>query len=310
MSTGTEPFRNAPAPPVLIIAFRRPDRLADVLERIRQAGTQTIYVAVDGPRAARDVKGVHETRQVAAAVDWADAVHLRFRDSNLGCKEGVIDAITWFLQHEESGLIIEDDSMPSLSFFPYAAAMLAEHKGDGWVLAVTGENLVTEELPATDASYRYCQGGPCSAWATWADRWLPFAHERPDRSPAKLLRKLLGTPGQSRAQAAYWTSLMVANKTRAMDSWAYAFMIYGVVTRRLTITPNVNLVEDRGVGDGASHMNDAPPQVWAAGELTFPLVAPTSTQPDPALEPWSYRASADISLGGLARGAMAFARRV
>ena len=103
---------------------------------------------------------------------------------------------------------------------------------------------------------------------------------------------------------------MFANKTRVMDSWAYAFMIYGVLTRRLTVTPNVNLVEDRGVGDAATHMNDDPTRVWAAGELEFPLIAPTSTIPDPSLEPWSYRTSADITLAGIIRGAATFARRL
>ena len=120
----------AAAAPVLVIAFRRPDRLADVLERIREAGTQTVYIAVDGPRNAGDLQGVNATRRVAENIDWASVTHRRFRETNLGCREGVIDAITWFLTHEKSGLIIEDDSMPSLSFFPYAGAMLAEHEND------------------------------------------------------------------------------------------------------------------------------------------------------------------------------------
>jgi hypothetical protein len=301
---------HAPVAPVLIIAFRRPDRLADVLERIQAAGTQTVYIAVDGPRDARDLEGVSATRQIATEVAWADALHLRFRETNLGCREGVIDAISWFFEHETRGLIIEDDSMPSHSFFPYAATLLTKHANDDWILAITGENQVAEMSNATDASYRFCQGGPCSAWATWSDRWLPFATERPDRNPIRLFRKLLRTPGQSTAQAAYWMSLMFANKTRVMDSWAYAFMIYGVLTRRLTVTPNVNLVEDRGVGDTATHMGNDPTMVWAAGELDFPLIAPTSTTPDPLLEPWSYRASANITLGGLARGSTRFMRRL
>ncbi len=300
---------NAPEP-VLIIAFRRPDRLAEVLERVRESGPHRIYIAVDGPRHDADRNGVLATRDLARQVDWADSLHLRFRDTNLGCREGVIDAITWFFHSEHRGIIIEDDSMPSLSFFPYASELLAQYSSDDRVLAITGENLTEIPTDSGTASYRFCQGGPCSAWATWRTRWEPFATNRPDKTPVRLLARLLRTPGQHAAQAAYWTALMLANRTRAMDSWSYAFMIYGILTHRVTATPNKNLVEDRGIGGAASHMGAAPANVWGVDELEFPLIAPASITPNSDLEPWSYKASADISWRDIGHGASVFARKI
>ena len=306
-AANSEPRANEP---VLVVAFRRPDRLADVLERIRESGATRIYVAVDGPRTDDDLQAVTATQDVARAIDWAEHVDLRFRATNLGCRNGVIDAITWFLTCEPRGLIIEDDSMPSQSFFQFAHEMLAKHDADDQVLAVTGENLTHQRISLAESSYRYCKGGPCSAWGTWRSRWMPFVEVRPDRHPGRLLVHLNATPGQRFTQSLYWTALMVANKTRAMDSWAYAFMIYGVLTRRVTVTPNANLVEDRGVGESASHMNQAPDHVWAAEELSFPLRPPRSMVPDPSMEPWSYRQSVDFRMRDLLKGVTSFAKRL
>jgi hypothetical protein len=303
----SEPRANEP---VLVVAFRRPDLLANVLERIRESGATRIYVAVDGPRTDDDVQAVAATQDVARAIDWAEHVDLRFRATNLGCRNGVIDAITWFLTCEPRGLIIEDDSMPSRSFFRFAHEMLAKHDTDDRILAVTGENLTYDEIGLAESSFRYCKGGPCSAWGTWRNRWMPFVESRPDHRPARLLARLNATPGQGFTQSLYWTALMVANKTRALDSWAYAFMIYGVLSRRVTITPNVNLVEDRGIGESASHMNQAPDRTWAAEELVFPLRPPPSTNPDPSMEPWSYRQSADIRLRDLLKDGASFVKRL
>jgi hypothetical protein len=296
--------------PVLVIAFRRPDRLADVLERIRQSGATRIYVAVDGPRNDDDLQAVMATQEVARSIDWAEHVDLRFRATNLGCRNGVIDAITWFLTCEPRGLIIEDDSLPARSFFQFGHEMLAKYDADDRILAVTGENLTHQQVGLAESSYRYCKGGPCSAWGTWRSRWTPFVENRPDHHPGRLLVRLNATPGQGFTQSLYWTALMVANKTRAMDSWAYAFMIYGVLTRRMTVTPNVNLVEDRGVGESASHMNQAPKRTWAAEDLPFPLRSPQSMVPDPSTEPWSYRQSADVRMRDLVKNATSLAKRL
>ena len=51
-------------------------------------------------------------------------VRTLFRTNNLGCGEGPSTAITWFFENEPEGIIVEDDCLPSLSFFNYAEEML------------------------------------------------------------------------------------------------------------------------------------------------------------------------------------------
>ena len=46
-------------------------------------------------------------------VDWPCKVQRLYQTDNLGCKRGVGTAIDWFLANEDSGIILEDDCLPS-----------------------------------------------------------------------------------------------------------------------------------------------------------------------------------------------------
>ena len=105
---------------VLFLVFNRPDTTNKVFEKIRQAKPSRLYVAGDGPRVGYNEEDkVAKTREITTRVDWPCEVKTLFRDKNLGCKNGVSTAITWFFDHEEQGIILEDDCLPAESFFWY-----------------------------------------------------------------------------------------------------------------------------------------------------------------------------------------------
>lgn len=105
---------------VLFLIFRRPDTTKQVFEQIRKARPPRLYVAADGPRenVLGEADRVRQVREyVLNNIDWDCEVKTLFRDKNLGCKYAVSSAITWFFEHEEMGIILEDGAAPSLSFF-------------------------------------------------------------------------------------------------------------------------------------------------------------------------------------------------
>lgn len=66
-------------------------------------------VTLRSPRSAETLQAVLDV------MDEATDVVTLFRDENLGCKQAVESAITWFLSHEAESIILEDDCVPSLS---------------------------------------------------------------------------------------------------------------------------------------------------------------------------------------------------
>ena len=105
---------------VLFLVFNRLDTTKQVFEAIRKAKPPRLYIAADGPRESKEgeaekVKAVRE--YVMSNINWDCEVKTLFRDKNLGCKYAVSGAIDWFFENEEMGIILEDDCLPSQSFF-------------------------------------------------------------------------------------------------------------------------------------------------------------------------------------------------
>ena len=85
--------------PILFLVFNRLDPTEKVFSAIRRAKPKKLYIASDGPRKSELQEGdkVNEIRTyVVNKVDWDCEVNTLFRDSNLGCKVAVSQAIDWF----------------------------------------------------------------------------------------------------------------------------------------------------------------------------------------------------------------------
>src|SRR4051812_47307967 len=123
--------------PVLFLIFNRPDVTEKTFERIREAKPSRLYVAADGPRPNKPGEDVLcKTTRELIKVDWPCELKTLYREKNLGCGRAVSQAITWFFDQEESGIIIEDDILPHLSFFNYCSTLLEHYKDDTAVMHI------------------------------------------------------------------------------------------------------------------------------------------------------------------------------
>ncbi len=294
---------------VLVVGFNRPERLLEVLERVAGAHPAELFIAIDGPRSGGDKDQVERCRRIATERNWADTTHTRCRDRNLGCRRGMIDAVSWVLSHHDSAIIVEDDALPDPSFFEFSADLLEHYRHHSGVLAIAGESKVPPEFTDDATSYRFSRMGPAGAWATWADRWIPFAASL--GSPlAASLRRISASPRLSRKEKMYWSGLLSANTTRAMDSWAYPFMLHGVLTDQVTATPNGNLVLDTGIGPDARHMRTDDVLAQQVNGMIFPLRHPMIVVVDEQAEQWSEEHEFNTSTQALVRSAVRCAQRL
>ena len=92
---------------------------------------------------------------------------LKFNNKNLGCKNSVIEAINWFFENEESGIILEEDCIPDISFFYYCAELLKKYKNHEKVIGcITGVNFQNGRK-VSDSSYYFSKYNHYCGWATW-----------------------------------------------------------------------------------------------------------------------------------------------
>lgn len=112
--------------PILFLVFNRPEPTEKVFQAISRIKPNKLYVACDGPRKGRDaeIKQVALVQKIVSNVDWICDLKTLFRSTNLGCKCAVSSAISWFFESESEGIILEDDCLPSDSFFYFCSDML------------------------------------------------------------------------------------------------------------------------------------------------------------------------------------------
>ena len=166
-------------PPVLILAWRRPHTLRQVINALRPVGPTQLYVACDGPNPDRfgEADKVEATRLlIDQEIDWPCEIHHLYSDVNQGCRLGVSRAITWFFEHVEEGIILEDDCVPHPVFFPYCQNLLDRYRYDHRVWCISGSNFQNGHWRG-DGSYYFSRYNHCWGWASWRRSWQHYDAE-------------------------------------------------------------------------------------------------------------------------------------
>lgn len=236
---------------VLFLVFNRLDTTKQVFEAIRQAKPPRLYVAADGARAAKEgeaekVKAVRE--YIISNIDWECEVKTLFREQNYGCKMAVSGAIDWFFENEEMGIILEDDCLPSQSFFWFCEELLERYKNDIEVGQISGDNFQKGNKRG-DADYYFSIYNHIWGWASWADRWKNYDVELDNINNTKFIEKMLDDKNTRK----YWLSTFETMKAKKIDTWDYQWTFTLWNNRQLTVLPNTNLVENVGFGAEATH---------------------------------------------------------
>ncbi|MGB5943765.1 MAG: nucleotide-diphospho-sugar transferase [Leeuwenhoekiella sp.] len=263
--------------PVLFIIFNRPELTREVFASIREARPERLYVAADGPRSGKNEEDICEhTRSIVDKVDWPCEVITRFKQENLGCGLGPKTAIDWFFEHEEQGIILEDDCKPSQSFYAYCEDILELYKDDKRIMHVGGSNFQYGYVPDPDYSYYFSYFSHEWGWASWRRAWKLYDFNLTTYPEIKRKGYLKG----------YFSSyfekkyrLSKTDKTRSskeVDWWDYQWDYAKFINSGLSIIPNYNLIENLGFGEDATHTkshNDVRKKNTAK-ELEFPLKHP------------------------------------
>jgi hypothetical protein len=259
-------LKEHPAPrglnrPILLIIFNRLDTLNEVFEAIRLARPRNLYVAGDGPRSSEpdDVEKVRIAREIVNRIDWPCETRTLFRNKNLGCKESVSGAITWFFENEECGIILEDDCVPNQDFFRFCDLMLDRYENDSKVAAITGNNFQNGIQRGT-GSYYFSKYSHCWGWATWRRSWVLY-QDKISFWPQWSKTKSWHETHCDHIERKYWSAIFNKVHRGRIDSWAYPWTASVWYHGGLTITPNSNLVSNIGFRSGATHTLDSSSQL-------------------------------------------------
>ena len=125
---------------VLILFFNRPRQLAQVFEQVKKARPSRLFLYQDGPRGEKDLPGIEACRQVVADIDWECEVHQLYQKKNYGCDPSEYISQKWAFSHADKCIVLEDDDVPSVSFFRFCKEMLDRYENDTRISMIAGFN--------------------------------------------------------------------------------------------------------------------------------------------------------------------------
>jgi len=236
--------------PVLFLIFRRPHTTAKVFEKIRKVRPKKLYIAADGPRdwIPGEVDMVEATRKyVLNNIDWDCDVKTLFRDKNLGCGKAVSEAISWFFENEEKGIILEDDTVPSLSFFSFCEVLLEKYRDEKkiWHISACNFNYQSKD----NGDYFFSALPFVWGWATWADRWKHYDFEIKNMNDDSFIKDYWNG-----LNLLYWKKIFLKMKNKEIDTWDYQWIFTIWFYKGLAILPKVNMVENIGFDEFSTHL--------------------------------------------------------
>jgi len=234
--------------PILFLVFNRPETTLLVFEAIKSIQPPKLYIAADGPRTNKINENnlCEEVKRITSKIDWPCTVKTLYREKNLGCKKAVNEAITWFFEQEEEGIILEDDCLPNISFFLFCSEMLQKYRSDNRIAMITGTNYLTQK-ESLHNSYFFSQHYTIWGWATWKRAWnnydvnMSLYSKRKDEL-TKQIR--LAYPWY------YWIYLIYLFeliKSNSIDTWDIQWVFRCMVDNQLCVTPSLNLITNIGV---------------------------------------------------------------
>ena len=271
--------------PVVLLAYRRPEQTRRVFEAIRAAKPRDLFLVMDGAKPG-DTDGherVEQTRAVVEDVDWECNVRRVYAHENLGLKARVSSGLDAVFSEVESAIILEDDCLPSATFFPYASELLDRFSTNEKIGLISGSQRLRGRR-LSEASYEFSRDVRIWGWATWARTWRNF-RENGDLAAQWTAQEAhaLGeyfAPGPRRR-----SMVSMMSRSTTLDSWALPFAVHCVKRGYLNPVPAVNLIDNIGLGEGSTHTGL---ESWVAqvprADLTFPLIHPDTVEYDDRID--------------------------
>lgn len=280
--------------PVLFLIFNRPETTQQVFSAIREAKPPRLYIGADGARPENSAEAIQceLARSIATQVDWDCEVKTLFRDQNLGCRLAVSQAISWFFENEPEGIILEDDCLPSQSFFWFCQEMLDYCRNDKAVGAICG--FYSNELDyKPNASFFFSRYLRVWGWAGWRR-----SIEGYDSNINLLIEKQNTWKKDIFSHAdiflkRYWQDMFEEVGSGIIDTWDAQLQYLLWLKKQQVIVSSKNLIQNIGWAQGAHVLTKDHNHELATSDINFPLTVPETTKrdtrADQVIEKISYR---------------------
>lgn len=282
--------------PILLLTYKRIDTTMQVFAQIQKVQPKRLYIASNYPKNSDENDKVFALRKLLEqSIDWECQVYTLYRESHLSAKISISSAISWFFEHEEQGIILEDDCLPTLSFFRFCDELLERYRDKECVMMISGWSALDFAFnPSTDTlcpkarlqeDYYFSKYNHIWGWASWARSWRKYERESSD-----FTKDFAHFDFNSKLERRSWRKIFGAYYGGKIDTWDYPWTFSIWKAHGLCVYPKNNMVKNIGFNrDDAAHtQGDSKFATMPSYEIAFPLSHPKKIAPNTYLDAMDF----------------------
>jgi hypothetical protein len=240
--------------PVRVNIWIRPQCQREQFEVLKKARPSVIFLQSDGGRNEKEWAAIYQNRKIFdEEIDWDCKVYKFYENENLGLYTMGSKVAKAIWEKVDRCIFLEDDHIPSISFFQYCAELLEKYKDDLRIDCICGMNHVGKSENVT-ADYFFSRQGSIWGNATWKRavemRDTDFSYAK-DPYIMKLLYQRTRRNKIFRKRIDAYAKQKYYEGHVAGGEFFREFAMYG--HNQLQIIPKVNMIKNTGATGNAAH---------------------------------------------------------
>ncbi len=239
-------------PSILIITWKREASVLKIISILRELQIRNLYIYSDGYREWKEGEReiVENTRKsIQMSIDWMCNVKYKFCEVNQGCALAINNAIDWFFNNVDEGIILEDDCIPNSMFFSFCTEMLIKYRHNSKIMHINAVSYFSKEENKS-GKYFHSKYAHVWGWATWKRAWLKnnlVITDNNEQIQSNISHLC------TRNEQQYWLNIFRNQRDNPIDTWDYSWVYSIWKERGICIYPLFTMVENVGFDIYATH---------------------------------------------------------
>ena len=265
---------------VVLITFKRPKETKKIYKIISKVKPKKIYIFQDGydnSFSKNEEKKFFETRKFITDLKSKKIKKIFFK-KNIGLRYIAFNILKIVFRNEKKIIIIEDDTMPKISFFKYCDTMLKKYSFNKKIAQISGCNLYygINKKQITKDSYIFSKYPQIWGWATWRDRWQKY-YDPDIKSWPKNRNSFLKKKNLRDGEKRYLKFVLDRTYDKTGQGWDQQW-IYACIQNDLkTIVPSKNLIKNIGFKNNPAGKSARKFRNLFFEDIKFPIKHPRRT---------------------------------
>ncbi len=272
---------------VLLLFFNRPDRLGEVFAQVKKARPARLFLYQDGPRGSFEKDKIEACRAVVAdeEIDWECDVKRHYEEKNSGCDPSGYLAQAWAFSQTDKLIVLEDDCVPSVSFFSFSKELLDKYEDTPRVWMIAGFNAL-EKLDLEE-SFFFADVFSIWGWASWKrvfDTWDSHYAWMDDKEKMNRMEEIV----RKKRLRSDLIPMCKAHKAMGVPHFETIFWASMLLGDGVAIMTTKNQINNIGVEEDSTHftttLKTMPRRLrrqflMPRYEISFPLCYPDRIEP-------------------------------